>query len=47
MPKVGNKHFSYSDKGKKAAQAYAKRTGKTVRRGKSDKSKKGGRRSGY
>ena len=23
MPKVGNKHFSYSPKGVKAAQAYA------------------------
>tara|TARA_Y100000310_G_scaffold314070_1_gene363114 strand:+ start:276 stop:422 length:147 start_codon:yes stop_codon:yes gene_type:complete len=48
MPKVGNKHFSYSSKGKKAAQAYAKRTGKAVRMSKtSGKSKKGGRRSGY
>ena len=28
MPKVGSKHFSYSAKGKKAASAYAKRTGK-------------------
>jgi|TARA_R110002073_G_scaffold159399_2_gene314608 hypothetical protein len=30
MPKVGKKHFSYSDKGKKAAKAYAKKTGKKV-----------------
>ena len=30
MPKVGGKHFSYSAKGKKAAKAYAKKTGKSV-----------------
>jgi len=30
MPKVGKKHFSYSDKGKKAAKAYAKKTGKKM-----------------
>ena len=26
MPKVGNKHFSYSEKGRKAAKKYAKKT---------------------
>jgi hypothetical protein len=31
MPKVGKKHFSYSKKGKKAAKAYAKKTGKKVK----------------
>jgi hypothetical protein len=31
MPKVGKKTFSYSKKGKKAAKAHAKRTGKKVR----------------
>lgn len=30
MPKVGNRHFSYSEKGRKAARAYAKKTGKKV-----------------
>jgi|TARA_R110002020_G_scaffold78702_6_gene197735 hypothetical protein len=30
MPKVGKKHFSYTAKGKKAAKAYAKKTGKRV-----------------
>ena len=30
MPKVGKKHFSYSAKGKKAAKAYAKKTGKKM-----------------
>ena len=37
MPKVGNKHYSYSAGGRKAAAAQAKRTGKkmtNVRRGK-------------
>ena len=32
MPKVGKKHFSYSTKGKAAAKAYAKKTGKKVTR---------------
>lgn len=32
MPKVGKKHFSYSKAGRKAAQAYAKKTGKKVTR---------------
>jgi|TARA_R100001143_G_C3248484_1_gene82399 hypothetical protein len=30
MPKVGKKHFSYSKKGKAAAKAYAKKTGKKM-----------------
>jgi|688.fasta_scaffold244247_4 hypothetical protein len=31
MPKVGMKEFSYSPAGKKAAAAYAKKTGKSVK----------------
>jgi|TARA_R100001129_G_C5250387_1_gene228162 hypothetical protein len=34
MPKVGGKKFSYSKKGKAAAKAYAKRTGKRMTKGK-------------
>ena len=30
MPSVGGKKFSYSKKGKAAAKAYAKRTGKKL-----------------
>jgi len=30
MPKVGGKHFSYSQKGKTAAKRYAKKTGKKM-----------------
>tara|TARA_Y100000758_G_C15938287_1_gene381380 strand:- start:136 stop:249 length:114 start_codon:yes stop_codon:yes gene_type:complete len=30
MPKVGGQHFSYSKKGRAAANAYAKKTGKKV-----------------
>ena len=30
MPKVGKKKFSYTKKGKAAAKAYAKRTGKKM-----------------
>ena len=30
MPKVGGKRFGYSKKGKAAAKAYAKRTGKRL-----------------
>jgi len=30
MPKVGKKHFSYSEKGKKSAKAYAKKTGQKM-----------------
>ena len=43
MPKVGGKHFSYSKKGKAAAKAYAKRTGKRLVKGK----KKSIKRKGY
>ena len=32
MPKVGDKHFSYSAKGKKAAKAYAEKTGQSVKK---------------
>jgi len=39
MPKVGKKHFSYSKKGKAAAKAYAKRTGKTITKGKKTRKK--------
>ena len=34
MPKVGGKKFSYSKTGKKAAKAYAKKTGKKVNKAK-------------
>ena len=37
MPKVGGKHYSYSAKGKAAAKAAAKRTGKKVTRAKKRK----------
>lgn len=30
MPKVGNKHFAYTEKGKKAAKEYAKKSGKKM-----------------
>ena len=30
MPKVGGKKFAYTTKGKAAAKAYAKKTGKKV-----------------
>ena len=30
MPKVGGKKFAYTTKGKSAAKAYAKKTGKKV-----------------
>ena len=30
MPKVGGKHYSYSAKGQKAANAAAKRTGQKI-----------------
>jgi hypothetical protein len=40
MPKVGKKHFSYSKKGKAAAKAYAKKTGKKVTRKKKSKTKR-------
>ena len=35
MPEVGGKKFSYSKKGKAAAKAFAKRTGKRIQRNKS------------
>ena len=34
MPNVGGKKFSYTKKGKAAAKAYAKRTGKSMRKAK-------------
>tara|TARA_R100001594_G_scaffold1363_9_gene5936 strand:- start:5545 stop:5676 length:132 start_codon:yes stop_codon:yes gene_type:complete len=40
MPKVGTKRFSYSKKGKAAAKAYAKRTGKRMVSGKKKTSRK-------
>ena len=33
MPKVGDKHFAYTAKGKKAATQEAKKTGQTVTQG--------------
>ena len=33
MPKVGDKHFAYTEKGKKAAKQEAKKTGQTVTQG--------------
>ena len=48
MPKVGGKHFSYTKKGKAAAKAYAKRTGKKMSRAKTSKKPKARlRRSSY
>ena len=35
MPKVGKKHFSYSDKGKAEAKAYAEKTGQNIEKGSS------------
>ena len=32
MPKVGNKKFAYTAKGKAAAKKYAKKTGKKMKR---------------
>ena len=32
MPKVGNKRFAYTAKGKKAAKAYSKKTGKKLKK---------------
>ena len=40
MPKVGGKKFSYSKKGKAAAKAYAKRTGKNITKGKKTRRRK-------
>jgi hypothetical protein len=42
MPKVGSKKFSYSPKGQKAARAYARKLGKSV---KTSKGKAGTRRT--
>ena len=42
MPRVGGKKFSYSKKGKAAAKAYAKRTGKRLVKNKKRTSKKRG-----
>ena len=39
MPEVEGKKFSYSKKGKAAAKAYAKRTGKRITKSKNKKSK--------
>ena len=30
MPKVGKKHFAYTENGKKAAKSYAKTTGQKM-----------------
>ena len=35
MPKVGKKEFSYSDKGKAKAKAYAEKTGQSIEKGSS------------
>lgn len=37
MPKVGSKKFSYSPKGQKAARAYARKLGKSVKMSKKGK----------
>ena len=34
MPKVGTKKFAYTEKGKKAAKKYAKKTGKKLKKAK-------------
>jgi hypothetical protein len=33
MPRVGNKKFAYTKKGRTAAKKYAKKTGKQMKRG--------------
>tara|TARA_Y100000593_G_scaffold61001_1_gene113071 strand:- start:28 stop:165 length:138 start_codon:yes stop_codon:yes gene_type:complete len=38
MPKVGNKHYSYSKAGKSAAKKEAQKTGKKVQMGSKKKS---------
>ena len=40
MPKVGGRSFGYSKKGKAAAKAYAKRTGKRLIKSKKRPSRK-------
>ena len=42
MPKVGNKHFPYTEEGMAAARAYAKKTGQEVDYGKGKGNKKRG-----
>jgi len=37
MPKVGKRHYPYTEKGKKQAKAAAKRMGATVKYGKKKK----------
>ena len=37
MPTVGSKKFGYNKKGKAAAKAYAKRTGKKISKSKKSK----------
>ena len=39
MPKVGNKHYAYTQKGMAKAKAAAKKSGKKVTYGKSSKRK--------
>ena len=46
MPKVGTKKFAYTDKGKKAAKAYAKKTGKKLKKPKKLKKDKPHKQSG-
>ena len=43
MPKVGKKSFSYSEKGKAKAKAYAKKTGKKM----TNTRKKGSKKRSY
>ena len=38
MPRVGTRSFGYNKKGKAAAKAYAKKTGKRMTKGKNRKS---------
>ena len=40
MPKVGGKKIGYTKKGKAAAKAYAKRTGKRIVKGKKKTTRK-------
>jgi len=42
MPRVGNKHYSYSAKGRAAARAESKRTGKPMTNKKKKRSKRRG-----
>jgi len=48
MPKVGKKTFAYSASGKKAADAYAAKTGKPMAKKAAPKRKKpAGKKGGY